>query len=73
MIGEKSAETYTSPKQITKESLMDAWALQQPGRMDRGGWGVGGSGWGGHTYAYGQFIFTYGKNHHNIVIILQFK
>ena len=31
------------------------------------------SGGNGHMYAYGWFILMYGKNHHNIVIILQLK
>ena len=28
---------------------------------------------GGHMYTCGQFMLMYGKNHHNIVIILQLK
>ena len=28
---------------------------------------------GGHICTYGRFILMYGKNHHNIVIILQLK
>jgi len=30
----------------------------------------GGFRWRGHTYACGQFMSMYGKNHHNKVIIL---
>ena len=30
--------------------------------------GLGGR---GHMYAYGHFMFMYGKNHHNTVSILQ--
>ena len=29
--------------------------------------------YGGHIYTYGQFMLMYGKNHHNIAIILQLK
>ena len=39
-------------------------------RYVRDGGGGGGSGCGGHMYTYGQFIFMYRNNHHNIVIIL---
>ena len=38
------------------------------------GWGFrmeGFSGWRGHMYTYGLFILMYGKNHHNIAIVLQ--
>ena len=28
---------------------------------------------GGHMYTHGWFMWMYGKNHHNIVISLQFK
>ena len=31
----------------------------------------GGSGEKVHMYSYGQFMFMYGKKHHNIVITLQ--
>ena len=27
----------------------------------------------GHVYTYGRFLLMYGKNHHDIVIILQLK
>ena len=33
----------------------------------------GGSGEREHRYAYGQFMLTYGKNHHNIIRWLQLK
>ena len=35
--------------------------------------GEGGSGGRGHMYACGQFMMIYGKNHHNIVNIFQYK
>ena len=30
-------------------------------------------GWGGPMYICGQFMLMYGKNHHNIVTVLQLK
>ena len=58
----------------------DAWsrapkagALGQPRGIGWGGRWYGGSGWRGHVYTYGRFILIYGGNHHNIVIILQYK
>ena len=33
----------------------------------------GDSGWGAQMYTCGQFMLMYGKNHHNIVIILHLK
>ena len=33
----------------------------------------GNSEWRGHTYTYGQFKLMYGKNHPNVVIILQLE
>ena len=33
----------------------------------------GGFRMGGHVYTCGRFMLMYGRNHHNIVIILQFK
>ena len=38
-----------------------------PGGLGReGGWERG-SGWGGHMYACGRFMWVCGKSHHNIV------
>ena len=38
------------------------------------GWdGEGCSKGRGHMYTYGWFMLMYGRNHHNIVIILQLK
>ena len=44
---------------------------------DPEGWDGEGGGRGvqdrGHMYTYGPFMLMYGRNHHNIVIILQLK
>jgi len=48
-------------------------ALWQPGGMWRRGRWEEVSGGRGHMYAYGRFMLLYGKNHHNIIIILQLK
>ena len=43
----------------------------QRDRVEGGGRGIQDR--GGHIYTCGQFMLMYGKNHHNIVIILQLK
>ena len=62
---------------IDSQWELDVWsrapkasALWQPGGMREVG---GGSGEREHRYAYGQFMLTYGKNHHNIIRWLQLK
>ena len=81
LIWETSVETYTLPyvKQIDSGSLM--YDSGQPKPMlwsqTRGKWWgerwEAGSGWSGHTDTYARFILMYGRNYHNIVIILQLK
>ena len=65
---------------IDDQGKFDAWswapkasALGQPRGIGWEGRWAGGSGWGGHMYTCGPFMLMYGKNHHNIVIILQLK
>ena len=84
MIWGNSTETYTLPyvKQMTSASLMHEAGHPKlvPCDNPEGGGGEGGavggsgcSGWRGHMYTYGWFILVYGKNHQNIVIIIQLK
>ena len=67
-------ETYTIPyvTWMTNASLMhEAGHPKLVLWENLGGWGgeAGGrgSGWRGHRYACGRFIWIYGKNHHKIV------
>ena len=81
MIWENSIETYTLPyiKQIASGSLMYDTGNPKPVLWDnlqewgREGGGRGGSKGRGYTYTYGRFMTIYGKNHKNIIIILQLK
>ena len=53
-------------KQGTQSRCSGTTQRDSVGREVRGGFRIG-----GHMYTYGQFMLMYGKNHHNIVIILQ--
>ena len=72
---------YITMCKIDDQGKFDAWirvpkagALGRPRGIGWGGRSKEGAGWGGgHMYTYGWFMLMYGKNHHNIVIILQLK
>ena len=50
------------PKLVLWDNL-ERWGEEGAGRVE----------WGEHMYTCGPFMLMYGKNHHNIVIILQLK
>ena len=78
MIWENSDDMYITMCKIDDRCKFDAWsrapkasALGQPsGKAGEWRWEEC-SGWGRHMYSCGEFMLMYGKNHHNIVIILQ--
>ena len=55
-------------KQDTQSWCSGTTQRDSVGREVGGGFRIG-----GHMYTYGPFMLMYGKNHHNIVIILQLK
>ena len=78
MIWENSIETCSLPyvKQMTSASSMHKAGHQKLVLWNNPeGWGGRGDGRGvqdgGHMCTRGRFMLVYGKNHHNIVIILQ--
>ena len=81
MIWENSTETWTLPyvKLMPSASLMhEAGYLEQVLWDNTKVWGGEEhrrrpQEWEGHLYIHVQFMLMCGKNHHNIVIILQLK
>ena len=55
------------------EQGTQSWCSVTTWRVGREVGGAFRMGVGGHICTYGRFILMYGKNHHNIVIILQLK